>query len=609
MTQTFVYLPSDFALASTFEVGTYAKELALLIEGGVLLPKAIVVPKNTLKIIAQANNLQAKIFKLVQETNYLSSLSREETKKKIQHLITRQSIPHELAAHLLKTYHEYFDTSFVLIKNSERLPIPDIELQNIHSDTNFVDAILEVWASLASAKFEKLLLGTNSVHDILFPCPIMVQEQLESKISGIGLSFDQNDGNKSRITILSSWGIYSPLQQDFDRYSVDVRTGIVTTKQVTTKQVQFRRVLGKLREDAVLVKYQNQETLTPKLVKDIATIITKIKRNYLYQIQVIWAIQNEKLYILSVGEAEVQLKQHQNKTKTIQKIFVTATTNLTKLSENVDGIAVLNSGKLLFASAIHPSEIVKTKQRKYLVEAMSRTLSKSVDQSNKPLLYRANTYSSDEFRKLQFSSVYETKENNPLLGFRGGLRLVSQQETFKLELESLGKVLEKTRQAVTLVLPFVRSPEELTLLVQIVRNQGLLEHPRFSVWMELATPENIFNISEYPLNLIQGVLFNMQSLHSLAVGVDYSNPDIASHYSNHPILLRKFVEHGIGSILEKLGTQQLLSRCDIFVDLSNFNKELLEQLTDLHITGFVVNEEVTSTIKTCIMDTQQKRLL
>lgn len=612
MPQPFVYLPQQFAKASTFEVGSYAKEISSYLEWGIPVPKTAVIPHNTLKIIAQANNLQAKIYKLLQETDFTSSLSKSNTYKKIQHLITRQSIPRELASQLLKTYHDYFQESFICIKNAEKLPFSDILVENIHSDTNFADALLETWARVSASKFEKLLLSTTNIHDILFPSPLLIQEQLEPNTSGIAYSFDHTEGSKNRVTIKSSWGVYTPHQQDFDVYTVDIRTENIIAKQLATKQTQYRRVIGKLREDEVLVKYQNQETLTTNQVQAISTLVLKIKRKFLSQIQIVWAIQDDHLYIISISEAELELPRQSYNQRTTQKIYAAIQTEYSgqkQTDTEIDGIAILDSAPLLFAAATHPSEVVKTKQKKYLVDSIAKTLLKQIEKTNKPLLYKANSSTSTELSKLQFGSIYEVAELNPYLGFRGGIRLISLPATFAIELESLQKVLEKTKQRITLILPFVRSPEEVTRLIQLVNSHGLTQHTNFSLWFELATPENMLNIAEYPVHLIQGVVCNLRSIQALAIGVDPNNQDIALHYSQNSVLLEKLIEHAITGILEKQKKQFANTACEVSVDLTNFDKELTERLCELPINSFIVNQEVTSSIKTCIINTQQKNLL
>lgn len=617
MPRTFVYLPIQINKVPTRQVGAYAVELSKLNRTGALLPKYIVIPQDTLKIIAQANNLQAKAYRLIQETNYASETSKNNTCKKLKQLITKQSIPKKLAKELLDTYHKYFKKSFVFIKNAHPLPFHDISIEHIHSDTNFVNAVLETWAEISVTKLKKLLIGTSNIHTLLFPCPILVQEQLEPKTSGVAYSYDLSSGNKNRVTILSTWGVYHPNQEDFDEFSVDVRTNNLINKKTITKKSQFRRVLGKLKSDDVLVKYQNQKTLSSQQLKDITKLVSKIKKNYLHQIKVNWVIQDNQIYIESIKESEINIQNNKTQEQTPFKIYTTVTSanNLSKQNQQnnqtcqTNGIVVYNSGRLLSASGMHPSEVVKTKQKKYLIEAISRTLLKYITKTNKPLLYRANNFTSKQYNKLKFSSLYEMPEVNPFLGFRGGLRLISQPESFKLELSALAQVLNKTEQKVTLLLPFVRSPDELAHLINQINKQGLTNHSNFLIYLELSTPENILNLSEYLTKNIQGVVFNTQTIHALATGIDPKNTDIASHYNLNTTMMEKLVQTTIQTIYQTTKTRSIDKKPKLFIDLTSYNKELLEKLCNLEINGFIINEQVTEFAKKCIIERQDNKLL
>ena len=611
MSQLLLYLLKDFVHAPTNEVGTLAKALTQFETISVQLPRAAVIPKNTLKIIAQANNLQAKVYKLLQETNYSSDISKEKACEKLQHLITLQVIPKELARVLLQTYQTYFDSSFVLIRNAEDLPVPDVELHNIHSNTNFVAAVLEVWAAISVKKLKQLLLGTNNTHEILFPSSIFIQEQLEPQVSGIAYSFDLSTGSKNQITILSNWGVYNKTHQEFDRYHVDIRTKNVTYKQIQTKQNQSRRVLGKLRIDQVLAKYQNHETLTQQQTVQIATLVDTVKKKHLSQVAVMWAIQNNTLYLESVAPADTPIRNYNIPIKSLFKVYtkVHSLTTSRSLIPMVDGIAVYNSGNLVAASATHPSEVVKTKQKDHLITAISRVLKKQITTYNKPLLYRANNFTSNEFKKLKFASVYETTELNPYLGFRGGLRYLAQPESFKIELTSLHEVVKSVTQQVVLILPFVRSPEELAQLTQLINKQGLTQHSNFSLWLELSTPENILNLAEYPTHLVQGLVVNMQSIHALLTGIDPHNTDITVRYTKNSLLLKKLVVSALRTTAENSSGQSLLTKPEFFIDIDTYDKALVEQLCDLPITGFIFNQEVTELAKKCIIERQKSSIL
>jgi phosphoenolpyruvate synthase/pyruvate phosphate dikinase len=609
MSQKFIYLPSEFDTCSSHDVGTYAKEFEQLNSLGITIPKMIVIPQNTLKVIAQANNLQAKIYKLVQETNFSSRLSKNKTKRHIKHLIYSQRIPKELASQLLDNYHKYFKQSFVLVKNAELLSTSDTIVENVHSDANFIDAILETWALLSVEKYLRLLSRTHSTHEILFPSPLLVIEQIEPDISGTAFTFNTTSGNKNQITIQSRWGVFDNSLQH-DTYFVDVRTLNTVNKHIQTKESQLRRVIGKLTKDSVIKKNKESETLNPELLKEITTITSAIKKKYLSQLKINWSIKKGTLYIDSVNPVDVTASQT-SQTQIATKQLFTVTTNLKpkKLSKDVSGSVIYSAGQLLSITATHPMEVAKTKQKNHLITAISKSLTKYSKASEKPLIYRANNFTSKQFNKLSFSTLYETEELNPSLGFRGGLRYISQQNAFKIELDILNQTLQNTKSRIVLLLPFIRSPEELVQVYQLIKNSGLTNHPHFSVWLELSTPENVLNLEAYPLQLINGVVFNTQSIHSLLTGVDISNKDIYTRYSHNIVLLKQLVLSAIKQLNEKTKTLSIHEKPELFVDISIFNREFFEELSSLDISGFIINETVTEIVKKCMIEGEYNSVL
>lgn len=612
MNQKFIILPDEFSKTATSVVGSSAKHLAALSDLGIMVPASIVIPQNTLKIIGQANNLQTKIYKLIQDNNFQSSLAKEKTKKQLVHIIRTQRIPNELAKNLLKTYHAYFSDSFLKLMNAEPLFQSDIIIQNIHSDTNFTDALLELWARISAAKFDRLLASTHQIHEVLFPSPILVQKQLEPQVSGTAFTFDTKTGQKNRVTVKSSWGVYTDSHPDSDTYFIDVRTHLTTAKSIQTKETQYRRVIGKLRTDTVLVKQKDAETLTPAQLEQLSKWVSTIKKQYLSQLKINWAIENSRLYIESVSEADVMVEQIAAQPKTSKKVFSIITNSFsfkTFDAKNSDGIALYNSGELLAVTGTHPAHIAKTKQKNHLVTAISRSILKYLEKSQNPLIYRANNYTSKEFTKLSFASLYEVTETNPALGYRGALRHLSQKDAFQLEIDILMQVTKLSQQEIIFLLPFVRSPEELAQLVQVLQNTGLTQHKNISLWLEVSTPENILNISAYPLKMISGIVCNTQNLHACLTGIDPQNSDVSVHYTLNQVLLKQLIRSLVNSISDTLQTTDIHSQPSIFVDITPFNKGLLDQLCDLKIAGFIVNAEVTDTAKKCMIEQERETLI
>src|SRR5207253_3063667 len=78
----------------------------------------------------------------------------------------------------------------------------------------------------------------------------------------------------------------------------------------------------------------------------------------------------------------------------------------------------------------------------------------------KPVIVRLSDFKSNEYRKLIGGSRYEPEEENPMLGFRGAARYISEdfREAFAMECEALRRV--RTDMGLTnveVMVPFVRT--------------------------------------------------------------------------------------------------------------------------------------------------------
>ena len=59
------------------------------------------------------------------------------------------------------------------------------------------------------------------------------------------------------------------------------------------------------------------------------------------------------------------------------------------------------------------------------------------------MVYRTNDFKTNEYRHLKGGEKFEEEEENPLLGFRGANRYLSDEAVFKLEAEAIKTVRNK----------------------------------------------------------------------------------------------------------------------------------------------------------------------
>src|SRR5207253_1626570 len=94
----------------------------------------------------------------------------------------------------------------------------------------------------------------------------------------------------------------------------------------------------------------------------------------------------------------------------------------------------------------------------------------------KPVIVRLSDFKSNEYKKLIGGSRYEPDEENPMLGFRGASRYVSEEfgEAFAMECEALKRVrVEMGLTNVEIMVPFVRTLGQAQAVVGMLAARGL----------------------------------------------------------------------------------------------------------------------------------------
>ena len=98
--------------------------------------------------------------------------------------------------------------------------------------------------------------------------------------------------------------------------------------------------------------------------------------------------------------------------------------------------------------------------------------------NNKPVIVRMSDFKSNEYANLIGGKQFEPKEENPMLGFRGAGRYVSEafKDCFQLECEAFKKVRnEMGLKNVQLMIPFIRTLKEAKDVINLLELNDLKE--------------------------------------------------------------------------------------------------------------------------------------
>ncbi|MES2227491.1 MAG: phosphoenolpyruvate synthase [Pseudomonadota bacterium] len=145
----------------------------------------------------------------------------------------------------------------------------------------------------------------------------------------------------------------------------------------------------------------------------------------------------------------------------------------------------------------------------------------------KPVIVRLSDFKSNEYRKLIGGSRYEPEEENPMLGFRGASRYVSEAfgEAFAMECEALKRVrVDMGLTNVEIMVPFVRTLAQAEAVVGMLAARGLKRAAMggtdgLRVIMMCELPSNAI-LAERFLEHFDGMSIGSNDLTQLTLGLD-----------------------------------------------------------------------------------------
>jgi pyruvate,water dikinase len=141
----------------------------------------------------------------------------------------------------------------------------------------------------------------------------------------------------------------------------------------------------------------------------------------------------------------------------------------------------------------------------------------------KPVIVRLSDFKSNEYRKLIGGSRYEPEEENPMLGFRGAARYISEDfgEAFAMECEAMHRVrTELGLTNVQVMVPFVRTLQQAQRVTQLLEQHGLKRgENELKIIMMCEVPSNAILANEF-LQFFDGFSIGSNDLTQLTLGLD-----------------------------------------------------------------------------------------
>ena len=168
----------------------------------------------------------------------------------------------------------------------------------------------------------------------------------------------------------------------------------------------------------------------------------------------------------------------------------------------------------------------------------------------KKAIVRLSDFKSNEYTNLIGGRLYEPEEENPMLGFRGASRYISEsfRDCFELECRAMKRVRDEMGLTnVEIMVPFVRTVGEAKQVVELLAENGLKRGENgLRLIMMCELPANALLAEEF-LEYFDGFSIGSNDLTQLTLGLDRDSGIIAHLFDERNAAVKKLLANAIAA--------------------------------------------------------------
>lgn len=167
---------------------------------------------------------------------------------------------------------------------------------------------------------------------------------------------------------------------------------------------------------------------------------------------------------------------------------------------------------------------------------------------DKPVIVRMSDFKSNEYANLIGGKLYEPHEENPMLGFRGASRYISDnfRDCFELECRALKYVRDDMGLTnVKIMIPFVRTTGEARQVIELLEKNELKRGENsLEIIMMCELPTNALLADEF-LQYFDGFSIGSNDLTQLTLGLDRDSGIVSHLFDERDAAVKKLLSMAI----------------------------------------------------------------
>lgn len=268
---------------------------------------------------------------------------------------------------------------------------------------------------------------------------------------------------------------------------------------------------------------------------------------------------------------------------------------------HVDGVGLLRAEFMMATIGKHPRQFIQEGKQGLFVAQLATGLETFCRAfTPRPVVYRTSDFKTNEYRDLVGGEAFEPEEPNPMLGFRGAFRYIKDEAVFLLELEAIKQVRnEKGLTNLWLMLPFVRTVEELAAVKHTITASGLVQSDTFKLWMMVEIPSNVILLDDFIDVGIDGVSIGSNDLTMLILGTDRDNNLVAEEFHEQ----NKAVLWALERVITTANARKITS--SLCGQAASQYPDMVKKLIKWGITSVSVSPDAIDTTRKLIAEIEQ----
>jgi pyruvate,water dikinase len=172
----------------------------------------------------------------------------------------------------------------------------------------------------------------------------------------------------------------------------------------------------------------------------------------------------------------------------------------------------------------------------------------------KPVIVRLSDFKSNEYSSLIGGQLYEPNEENPMLGFRGASRYISDsfRDCFEFECRALKTVRDEMGLTnVEIMVPFVRTLSEAEQVIDLLASYGLKRGDNgLRIIMMCELPTNAMLADEF-LEFFDGFSIGSNDMTQLTLGLDRDSGIVAGQFDERDLAVKRMLHLAIDACQKK----------------------------------------------------------